>query len=77
LETTGKKHTKTLDTLIPDINKLLTGLAEGKQLKVSEDKLNKFLSNIKDAMIDWSNPVKQDKSHLRMSIVGRPTRQLW
>ena len=77
METTGKKHTKTLDTLIPDINKLLTGLAEGKQLKVSEDKLNKFLSNIKDAMIDWSNPVKQDKSHLRMSIVGRPTRQLW
>ena len=77
METIGKKHTKTLDTLIPDINKLLTGLAEGKQIKVSDDKLNKFLSNIKDAMIDWTNPVKQDRSHLRMSIVGRPTRQLW
>ena len=24
METTGKKHTKTLDTLVPDINKLLT-----------------------------------------------------
>ena len=33
LETTGKKHTKTLDTLVPDINNLLTNLGDGKKLK--------------------------------------------
>ena len=69
METTGKKHTKTLDTLVPDINKLLTNLGDGKKLNVSDEQLNKFLKNIKDALIDWSNPVKQDKSTLRMSIL--------
>ena len=77
LETTGKKHTKTLDTLVPDINNLLTNLGDGKKLKVSDEQLNKFLSNIKDAIVDWTNPVKQDRSSLRMSILGRPLRQLW
>ena len=77
METTGKKHTKTIDTLVPDINKLLSNLGDGKKLEVSDEQLNKFLKNIKDAFIDWSNPVKQDKSSLRMSIPGRPLRQLW
>ena len=77
METTGKKRTKTLDTLVPDINNLLTNLGDGKKLEVSDEKLNKFLSNIKDAIIDWTNPVKQDRSSLRMSILGRPIRQLW
>ena len=49
METTGKKHTKTLDTLVPDINKLLTNLGDGKKLNVSDEQLNKFLKNIKDA----------------------------
>ena len=71
-----KEHTKTLDTLVPDINNLLTNLGDGKKLEVSDEKLNKFLSNIKDAIIDWTNPVKQDRSSLRMSILGRPMRQL-
>jgi hypothetical protein len=77
VETTGKKHTKTIDTLVPDINKLLSNLGDGKKLEVSDEQLNKFLKNIKDALVDWSNPVKQDKSSLRMSILGRPLRQLW
>ena len=77
METTGKKRTKTLDTLVPDINNLLTNLGDGKKLEVSDEQLNKFLSNIKDAIIDWTNPVKQDRSSLRMSILGRPIRQLW
>lgn len=77
METTGKKHTKTLDTLVPDINNLLTNLGDGKKLEVSDEQLNKFLSNIKDAIVDWTNPVKQDRSSLRMSILGRPLRQLW
>ena len=77
LATTGKKPTKTVDTLVPDINKLLTGLANNKKLKISDKQLDEFLKNIKDAIVDWSNPVKQNKSSLRMSIIGRPARQLW
>ena len=46
METTGKKRTKTLDTLVPDINNLLTNLGDGKKLEVSDEQLNKFLSNI-------------------------------
>jgi hypothetical protein len=77
LATTGKKPTKTVDTLVPDINKLLVGLANNKKLKISDKQLDGFLKNIKDAIVDWSNPVKQNKSSLRMSIIGRPARQLW
>lgn len=77
LATTGKKLTKTLDTLVPDINQLLIDLANSKKLKVSDNQLNKFLENVKESIIDWTNPVKQTKSNLRMSILGRPARQLW
>ena len=74
MATTGKKPTKTVDTLVPDINKLLVGLANNKKLKISDKQLDGFLKNIKDAIVDWSNPVKQNKSSLRMSIIGRPAR---
>ena len=40
LVTTGKKPTKTVDTLVPDINKLLVGLANNKKLKISDKQLN-------------------------------------
>ena len=49
LATTGKKPTKTVDTLVPDINKLLIGLSNNKKLKVSEKQLSGLLNNIKDA----------------------------
>ena len=47
METTGKKHTKTLDTLVPDINKLLTNLGDGKKLNVSDEQLKELNVNIK------------------------------
>ena len=74
MATTGKKPTKTVDTLVPDINKLLIGLSNNKKLKVSEKQLNSLLNNLKDAIVDWSNPVKQNKSSLRMSIIGSDAR---
>ena len=77
MATTGKKPTKTLDTLVPDINKLLINLAKGKKLQVSKEQLEKFLENIKESIVDWTNPTKQKKTNLRMSIIGRPARQLW
>ena len=45
METTGKKHTKSLDTLIPDINKLLVNLTYKKKVNVREEQLSKFLIN--------------------------------
>ena len=30
METTGKKHTKNLDTLVDDINDILVGISSGK-----------------------------------------------
>ena len=77
METTGKKHTKSLDTLIPDINKLLVNLTYKKKVNVSEEQLSKFLNNIKEVVMDFTNPTKADKKVLIMSILGRPARQLW
>ena len=77
METTGKKHTKSLDTLVPDINKLLVNLTYKKKVNVSEEQLSKFLNNIKEVVMDFTNPMKADKKVLRMSILGRPARQLW
>ena len=49
LETTGKKHiSKSLDTLVPDINKLLVNLVYKKKVKVTEEQLSRFLNNIKE-----------------------------
>jgi len=77
LETIGKKHTKSLDTLIPDIYKLLTNLTYKKKVKVTEEQLDKFLNNVKETVIDFTNPVKNDKRKIRMSSIGKPLRQLW
>ena len=46
LETTGKKHTKTLDTLAVDIKNLIENISKVKPAKVSEEQLNRFLTNI-------------------------------
>jgi len=77
LETIGKKHTKSLDTLIPDIYKLLANVSENKKVKVTDKQLNKFLNNITETVKDFTNPIKRDKKKLRMSSIGKPTRQLW
>jgi len=77
LETIGKKHTKSLDTLVPDIYKLLINLTYKKKVNVTEEQLNKFLNNIKETVMDFTNPVKNDKRKIRMSSIGKPLRQLW
>ena len=52
LETTGKKHTsKSLDTLVPDINKLLVNLTYKKKVPVTEEQLSKFLNNISNVVL--------------------------
>ena len=77
METTGKKHTKKLDTLIDDMNGILSGISSGKAPEVKEEQIDKFLNNTKLALLDWLQPRKSSGKGLRMSVIGRPARQLW
>ena len=76
LETTGQKHISNLAT---DIKKLIADISNGKPADMNEENINVFLNNIKEAMLAWNTPpVKTDKEgQLRMSVLGKPPRQLW
>ena len=76
LETTGQKHISTLAT---DIKHLIANISNGKPANMTEENMNVFLNNIKEAMLAWNTPpVKTDKEgQLRMSVLGKPPRQLW
>ena len=76
LETTGQKR---IDTVATDIKKLIANIANGTPAKITEENMNQFLNNIKEAMIAWNTPPKKEKydGKLRMSILGKPARQLW
>ena len=52
METTGKKHTKKLDTLIDDMNGILSGISSGEAPEVKEEQIDKFLNNTKLALLD-------------------------
>ncbi len=73
-ETTGQKH---IDTIATDIKKLVAGISNGKPANVTEENMNKFLSNIKEAFNSWNNPIREKDGKLRMSVLGKPPRQLW
>lgn len=76
LETTGQKH---ISNLAIDIKKLIADISNGKPANMTEENMNVFLNNIKEAMLAWNTPpVKTDKEgQLRMSVLGKPPRQLW
>ena len=76
LEITGQKH---IDTVATDIKKLIADISNGKPAPITEENMNDFLNNVKEAMIAWNNPPKREKydGTLRMSILGKPARQLW
>ena len=69
---------KNLNTLVEDIYSMLDGLSNGEPLNIDEDQLDTTLENIKQSILEWSNPSERNKSFtLRMSNIGRPLRQLW
>ena len=69
---------KKLDTLVDDIYSKLSVLGEGKQLDVSEKELDELGESIKTALKNWAHPEPRNSTEtLRMSNIGRPTRQLW
>jgi len=73
-ETTGQKR---IDTIATDIKTLVAGISNGKPANVTEENMNKFLLNIKEAFHSWNNPVREKDGKLRMSVLGKPPRQLW
>ena len=73
-ETTGQKR---IDTIATDIKNLVAGISNGKPANVTEENMDKFLKNIKEAFNSWNNPVREKDGKLRMSVLGKPPRQLW
>ena len=75
-ETIGQKHISTLAT---DIKHLISEISNGKPANMTEENMDVFLKNIKEAMLAWNTPpVRTDKEgKLRMSVLGKPARQLW
>ena len=77
LETIGQKHISTLAT---DIKKLIADISNGKPANMTEENLDVFLNNVKEAILSWNtSPAKaqQYEGQLRMSVIGKPARQLW
>ena len=67
-----------LDTLIDDIYGQLSALSEGREFNLSEEDLDFTLARMKDSILAWARPSERNSEFtLRMSNVGRPTRQLW
>ena len=73
-ETTGQKR---IDTIATDIKTLVAGISNGKPANVTEENMDKFLVNIKEAFNSWNNPIREKDGKLRMSVLGKPPRQLW
>ena len=75
-ETTGQKR---IDTLATDIKQLITDISNGKPAKITEENINIFLQNIKEAVLAWNKPEDKtaNQGKLRMSVIGKPPRQLW
>jgi len=76
-ETTGQKHISTIAT---DIKQLISDISTGKPANMTEENINVFLNNIKEAILSWNtSQVKAEKyeGKLRMSSIGKPSRQLW
>ena len=69
---------KELKNLVPDIYKELEKISEGKSINLTEKDIDNTLAKIKESMMAWATPSERDNNFtLRMSNIGRPTRQLY
>lgn len=67
-----------LSTVVPDIYQHLEMLSEGKELPLTEEDIDNTLAGIKEALMSWARPSVRNKDFtVRMSNVGKPSRQLW
>jgi hypothetical protein len=69
---------KTLDTLIDDIEDKLEPLCSGEHLELTDEDIDIFGEAMKKAFKQWAHPSKRNSEFsIRMSNLGKPTRQLW
>ena len=69
---------KPLNTIVPDIYGLLENLSNGEPLPITEEALDETMAAMKEAILHWATPRKRDTDFtVRMSNVGKPSRQLW
>ena len=68
----------TLSTVVSDIYKELEGLSDGTALPLTEADIDKTMVGMRAALMDWATPRKRNTDFtVRMSNVGKPSRQLW
>jgi hypothetical protein len=68
---------KKLENLVSDIYSVLSPLTEGEALDISDKDIDDFGEAIKDVVRHWATPKARDNNTLRMSNIGKPSRQLW
>jgi hypothetical protein len=72
-----KKKTKTLDTLVQDIYNKIGVLGKGEHIDLDKDTIEQFGESMKEILYNWSHPEPRGNEKLRMSNIGRKSRQLW
>jgi hypothetical protein len=69
---------KHLKDLVPDIYRHLESLSDGVPLPLTEAEIDKTVADMKVALMSWATPRERNKDFtLRMSNIGKPSRQLW
>jgi hypothetical protein len=71
------KSKKTLDTLVEDIYNKIGVLADGEHIDLDKDTIEQFGESMKEILYKWSHPEPRGDATLRMSNIGRKSRQLW
>jgi len=67
-----------LNTIVPDIYKHLESLSDGKALPLTEKDIDNTVAGMREALMSWAAPSERSKNFtVRMSNVGKPSRQLW
>ena len=65
-----------MNNIVEDINKTLESISLGK-VDISEELIEEFGEEVKQALRDWSKPRPQTGFQLRVSNLGKPLRKLW
>ena len=67
-----------LSNVVPDIYNMLEKLSDGEPLPITEEALDETMASMKEAIMHWATPRKRDTDFtVRMSNVGKPSRQMW
>ena len=67
-----------LYNLVPNIYDELELLSDGKPLPLTEEEIDRTGAGMREALVSWATPRQRDSNFtVRMSNVGKPSRQLW